>query len=278
MNLIKNIIIKTPLLGRLGLLAYRIKIILPEMFFHFKNFTRWLFTSRETTNFTYDLTPLNKSYLASFISGITGKTIEEIQKYFEEIENDSELRNHIKKVTLSNERSFVADEEADYARRIGWYAFARALKPKVIVETGVEKGLGACILASALIKNSEEGNSGFYYGTDINPEAGYLFTGKYSSAGKILYGDSIESLKKLDKVIDLFINDSDHSADYEQNEYEVIKDKLSPDAVVLGDNSHLTDRLFQFALKTNRRFLFFKEEPSNHWYPGAGIGAAFHRN
>jgi hypothetical protein len=26
-----------------------------------------------------------------------------------------------------------------------------------------------------------------------------------------------------------------------------------------------------------RNFLFFKEEPEEHWYPGAGIGIAFPR-
>ena len=54
-----------------------------------------------------------------------------------------------------------------------------------------------------------------YIGTDINPNAGYLFDEIYSENGKILYGDSIESLK-LNAEIDLFINDSDHSAEYEK--------------------------------------------------------------
>jgi len=278
MKKLKNIIIKTPLLGSFVLLAYRTKIILPDLFNEVKNFTGWLFKSKETTNYTYDLSSLNKLCLACFVSEITGRTVEEIQNYFHEIENDTELRNHIKDVTLRNERSFVADAKVEYSRRIGWYAFARVLKPKVVVETGVEKGLGACILTSALLKNSEEGFKGFYYGTDINPQAGYLLSGKYAETGKILYGDSIESLNKLDLSIDLFINDSDHSAGYEANEYEAIENKLSPGAVLLGDNSHLTDKLYLFARKTKRRFLFFKEEPVKHWYPGAGIGAAFRPN
>jgi hypothetical protein len=92
-----------------------------------------------------------------------------------------------------------------------------------------------------------------------------------------LYGDSIESLKKLDVAIDLFINDSDHSADYEAEEYKIIADKLSERAFVLGDNSHVTDKLLEFSLATNRQFIFFKEKPLNHWYPGAGIGISFKR-
>ena len=83
---------------------------------------------------------------------------------------------------------------------------------------------------------------------------------------------------RLDSNIDLFINDSDHSAEYEEREYACVASKLSPQAVLLGDNAHVTDKLYQFAAATGRRFLFFSEKPANHWYPGAGIGAAWDRN
>ena len=116
---------------------------------------------------------------------------------------------------------------------------------------------------------------GEYIGTDINPEAGYLFDGKYTKAGKIIYGDSIDSLKKLNKKIDLFINDSDHSAEYEAQEYKTISSKLTEGAILLGDNSHVTDKLLKFSINNNRHFLLFKEEPKNHWYSGAGIGISF---
>ena len=76
-------------------------------------------------------------------------------------------------------------------------------------------------------------------------------------------------------MVDLFINDSDHSADYERREYCVMADKLSGDAIVLGDNAHVTDNLALFARDSGRQFLFFKEVPKNHWYPGGGIGIAY---
>jgi hypothetical protein len=73
----------------------------------------------------------------------------------------------------------------------------------------------------------------------------------------------------------LFINDSDHSAKYEYEEYEIIKNKLSANAFLLGDNSHVTDSLRNFSNKNGRKFLFFREVPQDHWYPGAGIGFSF---
>ena len=99
--------------------------------------------------------------------------------------------------------------------------------------------------------------------------------GKYKEVGEILYGDSIESLQNLNVGIDLFINDSDHSADYEYEEYRTVKDKLTSDAIILGDNSHVTNKLCVFSAENDRNFLFFNEVPRDHWYPGGGIGISF---
>lgn len=268
-------LIRLPVLGRVLLFLFRILIVLNHLKTNLFGTISWLFKSNEATNFTYSLTSLNRRYLAAFLSQVTGAQIAEAMKYFEEIENDEQLRRHIVETTSKSDWAILADPIPQYARRIGWYAAVRILKPRVVVETGVDKGLGSCVLAAAVKRNAEEGHEGIYYGTDINPEAGYLFTAPYNEYGKILVDDSIKSLKKLAGPIDLFINDSDHSADYEYDEYLTIEDKLSDKAVIFGDNSHCTDRLIQFAEKTGRRFLFFKEETRRHWYEGAGIGAAF---
>jgi len=166
----------------------------------------------------------------------------------------------------------LRDIEVGFGRREGWYALVRALKPKVVVETGVHHGVGACVLTAALMKNAEEGYAGRYYGTDNDPNAGRLLTARYAEFGQVLYGDSIDSLSSLEDSIDVFINDSDHSADYEAREYIVVGPKLSEKSLVLGDNSHVTTILNDWARSNGRPFVFFREEPNDHWYPGAGIG------
>ena len=272
---IKTQIVKFPVLGRLFLIAYRFKNAFPYTAKPFFIMLKWLIISKETTNFTYALTASNKKYLASMIAAITQKPITDIEKYIAEIDNDNDLRKHIINSILKSDEKHKADLKVNFGRRLGWYVFVRVTKPKIIIETGVDKGLGSCVLISALIKNADDGFKGEYFGTDINPKAGYLLTGKYAEFGKILYGDSIESLKKFDKQIDLFINDSDHSAEYEAQEYEIIKNKLSEKAIILGDNAHCNNKLYSFAHKNNMNFIFFKEEPLDHWSIGAGIGTAW---
>jgi len=236
---------------------------------------KWGMRSRETANYTYDLTEQNILYLAQTISVVTRIDSKKIIEYINEARNNEQLKEHIISATMKSPQKEYADLRVDFGRRLGWYAFARTLKPKIIVETGVDKGLGSVLLCSALLKNKEEGFDGLFYGTDINPEAGYLLSGKYAEAGKILYGDSIKTLSEFTEKIDLFINDSDHSTDYEYREYITIRDKISENAIILGDNSHVSDKLAIFSIETKRNFLFFREEPRGHWYPGAGIGISF---
>ena len=234
-----------------------------------------LVSSREDSNFTYDLTDLNKKHLAGFLAAIIGESIPRIFSYIAELENDDALRAHVRSRVAQSHPSDRCDYVARYGRRLGWYVLARTTKPRVVVETGVDKGLGTCVLAAALMRNAEEGAPGRIYGTDINPRAGILFAEPYAKLGTILYGDSIESLGKLTDTIVLFINDSDHSSEYEWREYQRVKPRLADDAIIVGDNAHVSDSLYRFAIETSRRFLFFREIPSEHWYPGAGIGVAF---
>jgi hypothetical protein len=235
-----------------------------------------IFETGETHNFTYDLTDENLRYLAEMIAVATGRPATEIEAYIAEALDDRALRAYFDaKMAAHDGAKSPENARSPFGRRLGWYAVARALKPRIIIETGVERGHGALLLCAALLRNQAEGFPGRYFGTDINPQAGWLLSGPYASVGKVLVGDSIASLSGFVETVDLFINDSDHSADYEGREYEVIAPKLSRRAVILGDNAHVTDKLAVFSRETGRNFIMFHERPKNHWYPGGGIGISF---
>ncbi len=277
MNNWKRALARAPIVGRVALFFYRTRIALSYFNTPLFNLVKWLFNSNEYTNITYDLERNNRRYLASLIAHLLDNDYSTILGYMDEAEGDAELKRHIEGATAASPFASFADREVRFGRRLGWYAFVRAMKPQVVIETGVDKGLGACLLSAALMRNCEEGYEGKYFGTDINPDAGYLLSGRYAEYGQILYGDSIVTLRSFNSNVDLFINDSDHSADYEGREYDTIAPKLSECAIVLGDNSHVTDKLLNFSLKHDRLFIFFAEKPSDHWYPGAGIGISVPR-
>jgi hypothetical protein len=235
----------------------------------------WAFSSHELHNFTYEITRANCEYLAHTVSVVTAVPYSVAMSYIRELKEDEEIRRYVIRQISQGRVRHSADQRCEFGRRLGWYAFVRILKPRLVVETGVDKGLGAVAICAALLRNESEGFAGQYLGTDINPGAGFLLADPYKRIGKILYGDSILSLQSI-REIDIFINDSDHSADYERREYEIVAPKMGMGGgLILGDNSHCTDVLARFSTESGRQFIFFREEPLHHWYPGAGIGISF---
>lgn len=232
----------------------------------------WVKRDTEQSNFYYDLTELNRRHLAHHLASVFRVPFASVLALFDELDSDETLRTHFDTRTHSQ---VGRDSKILYGRRIGWYAIVRLTKPKVVIETGVDSGVGSCVLCSALLRNAAEGHPGRYYGTDLRPEAGRLLAGPYAEVGEIIYGDSIETLRSLDLTIDVFINDSDHSTDYEYREYQTVVDRLASRAVIIGDNSHGSPSLPRFSEETDRQFLFFAERPADHWYPGAGIGLSY---
>ena len=241
----------------------------------FRLILRWLLASRENTNFTYDITPKNQLYLAHVLAVVLDKPMEDIKAYIDEARGDEVLAEHVIRTVGSSAQAVAADETCHFGRRLGWYVVVRVVRPRVVVETGVDKGLGAVLLCAALRRNEAEGHTGHYYGIDINPAAGFLLGGHYAPFGTLVEGDSVEHLRKFPNKIDVLITDSDHTAEYEYREYEAAGEHLAPRALIIADNAHVSDALARFSNDTARRFLFFREEPLDHWYPGAGIGFSY---
>ena len=230
---------------------------------------KWLVTRSEFTNYNYDITQLNRDYLIAFIAYVTKKDYSFVNNIFLEIENNKEFQKYLDNQISKIKRRYELPDQVYFARRLGWYALVRILKPEVVVETGTDKGLGTLLIAQALKENS----CGKIYSFDIDPFSGVLIDLKDWENIELLKGDSIENLKKMGKV-DMFIHDSDHSKNYEMTEFESIQKSLSDNSIVISDNSQYTPALLEWSTRNNRRFLFFKEESKNHWYPGDGIGVS----
>src|SRR6478735_9267304 len=223
---------------------------------------RWLATSREHTNFTYELAAHNVDQLAWFVADVAGIEHADAARYVEEIRTDDELRDAIAGRLRSSERRGLTDPVPRYARRVGWYAFVRALRPEFVVETGTDKGLGTLGVVTV----------------DSNAAAGSLICGPYDAYVERRTGASLQVLADLGEGVDLFLHDSDHSAAHEAAELLAIEPHLAPGALVLSDNAHVTNELSSWSEARGRRFLYFGEQPEAHWYPGAGIGASVPRS
>jgi len=230
----------------------------------------WLVRGRETHNFTYDLNSLNRDQLGWFISAVTGAEIGQVRAWMQELEDDSRLAGHLTGRLSSNPRRRICAREPHWARRLGWYAIVRATQPDHVVETGTHLGLGSCVIAAALLRNGH----GRLTTIDVDPEAGYLIGEPWESVIDRTAGSSIDVLGTL-RNVGVFLHDSLHTYDYETGELAAVEPNLRADAIILSDNAHDSSALSDWAERSGRRYLFFKEQPLNHWWPGDGIGAAW---
>lgn len=258
-------------IARLAALPVRTRNALRHLSLETKETTRWLIRSREHHNYTYNLTPRNLAHLAWWVSEVTGADVSQCRDWIKEALEDEQLVETFHSRTLQSNRRGLADLELRIGRRAGWYAIIRANKPRHVLETGTDKGLGSLVCAAALLRNG----SGRLTTVDINPSAGYLICSPYSDVTSMINGDSVAVLSKMAEKVDLFIHDSDHTDEHERAEIHAVSPRLSPEAVVLSDNAHATDVLQLWSESQGRRFLYFQEEPDRHWYPGAGIGASW---
>jgi predicted O-methyltransferase YrrM len=234
----------------------------------------WLVVSREYSNFTYELTTENVVEMAWFVAAVTGLEFDESFGYIEELHNDQALLDHLRRAAADSPLRRVMDPEPRYGRRAAWYAIVRATRPQHVVEAGVDKGLGSCVFAAALLRNADEGHHGRLTAFDINRDAGALIGGEYASVIDLRYGDSIAMLTASDSPVDLFLHDSNHRYEHEFDEYRAVAGSLTESALVMTDHGGLA--LSDFAKSSGRRFLVFREDPADHWAPGGVLGVAMH--
>ncbi|MBI2291563.1 MAG: class I SAM-dependent methyltransferase [Betaproteobacteria bacterium] len=233
----------------------------------------WLFKSRERTNFTYDYTELGNAVAIEIVSLVTRVEPARIAGFANELTADIELRRWLSsRIELSPYR-YSADTEIRFSRGLLFYLFVRALKPRVIVEAGTDKGLSACLIAAALQRNKAEGVIGQVYALDVREDRGFLLGDRFADVAILRFGDSVDFLNALEGTIDFFIHDTTAEQQHEKLQYKALESKLSPKAITIS--TWFTGEFVRFSQRNGRRFLLFPEIPQNHWYPGGRFPVSF---
>ncbi len=261
-------------LGRWILVPYRAKTALASCLAPCYRILPWLVRSKELTNYTYDYAPLAQTAAVHLAALVTGKPMELMQGYAEELRNDGQLHRHVAEMTARSAYRHFADHQFKPGRRLFYYLLVRAVKPRVVVEAGLDKGLGACIIGAALLKNAAEGRPGQYYGlTLLTAQDAFLYGAPYDSHGELVMGDSVDFLGKTGLGIDIFIHDTTNNPAHEQVQFTALQPRLGAGAIVVS--TWFTEKFAEFARQSGLAMLTFHETPVGHWYPGGKIAFAF---
>ena len=175
----------------------------------------------------------------------------ELMRYRRELLDDGEFQAHLGRCR--------ADVQYVFSGLPQLYAVVRAVKPAVVVETGVASGMSSAHILRALAANG----SGELHSIDLpNVQHGSILPrGRasgwivpYSLRGpwKLHIGDSREMLPALlDALgrVDLFLHDSDHSYESMSFEFEQAYPRLAPGGLLMSDDVHLHGAWNDFCAK-----------------------------
>lgn len=274
---VRSFIKKSGFLYRIAIWIFRFNLAVKFSIGEPRASISWFFRSREYTNFTYDLDPINRRSLAYYGASLCDVSVAEMLRYFEELEKDRELSSHLATTVANHEFAFSSDSEVRYGKRLLYYGVTRVLKPQVVVESGIEKGLASCVISAALIKNSAEGGDGRLIAIDIDDSAGWLISGKYAENVVLIRDSSHDAVSQIDGEVELFIYDSFGDPIYELEEYELIRQFLVDKAVVISKFGGNSTPIMDFADSFGGSYLSWTEIPKNHPYPGSSFGGVVFR-
>jgi hypothetical protein len=205
--------------------------------------------------------------LVAFVADAVAHPVEEIAAYVAEPQTDDRLLESLRS-TLGKRSD--RNNEPHFGRRLAWYAVVRALKPELVVETGVHDGLGSALLLRAVDLNG----SGTVVGFDTDPGSGWLIPDHLRGRYEFVDGDSRLTIPETleGRRVGVFIHDSLHTYEHEALELRLALDYSADSIVLISDNAHATSALSDICRERGLAFKLFLERPLDHFYPGAGVG------
>jgi Methyltransferase domain len=225
----------------------------------------------EPDNFTYEIA--NEAELGAWVAAVAGCPAREAAAYVAEPAADLTLAR--RRQIATSGRWLWTKRAPAYGKRLGWYALARALRPRLIVETGAHDGLGSLLLLRALERNAtESGVVGRLVSFDVNPTAGWLVGGH--PQWELLIGSSEQQLPLVlaaGQQVDMFVYDGWHTYAAERADLQLIAPALARDGVLLSDDAQVSRALADTCRERGLSYHAFHERPVGHFHPGAVLGA-----
>jgi predicted O-methyltransferase YrrM len=161
------------------------------------------------------------------------------------------IREHITAGrALLNRPASAAMHDADAGLPDFCYAICRALRPRVVVETGVGSGVTTSFILQALAANDE----GHLWSIDLPPIGAEQFAGSFvpqhlRSRWTLLRGRSRDLLPPLLNDLpapDIFLHDSLHTTRNMTFEFQAAWQRMNAGGILLSDDIHMSKAFARF--------------------------------
>jgi len=219
------------------------------------------------------------------LSQVSGQALERLGGVYLELHKDIYFRQ-LKRWTGSEIEGWPGVPPYAYI----YYTLVRAVKPEVVVETGVEHGVSSQVILLAMNRNGRGAlhsidlpnqdvvvDQAGKRQRDIMPngcETGWVVQPHLRNRWHLHLGDAKEILPNLLSTlgsIDIFIHDSLHSYEHMWFEFRTAWPHLRSGGLLLSDDISWNTAFSEFARQVNSPAQAFKEQAGTAFAPRTGV-------
>jgi predicted O-methyltransferase YrrM len=228
---------------------------------------KWLFqNTRERIRFAWR----NPAYVAKallgeftladerFLAAATGVPARSIRRYLDEPARTPSFIGHLRTQESAFRNAGVAGADLFAKKVLLQYATIRALRPELVVETGVASGVSSAYVLLALRNNQRGTLHSIEIGdTSYLPRGktpGWIVPSELRDRWEIHLGDSRTLLPELFErlgTVDVFIHDSLHTYEQMRFEFERAYPHIRPGGLLLADDASWNPAFPEFAQAAN---------------------------
>jgi glycosyltransferase involved in cell wall biosynthesis len=229
----------------------------------------------EVESYTYRVANVDEMLTA--IAEVTGVPRNALAGYAAETDSDPELGDRLARRLRWR---FDVKHRPPLGNRLGWYVLVRAVRPSLVLETGIYHGLGSLTLLRALERNRAEGSPGRLVSFDSSPDTGWMVDrGSYPEWRMVvgLVHDTLEPALAGQQVGALF-HDSVHTEEHQQFEFGVALKHAAPSLLVVEGSGGECPTLERLSQERGATYRCVPLVALDHWYQRHGLAFALFRS
>lgn len=222
----------------------------------------------ETESFSYDLA--DEDEVIAGLAAALGRPQDELAAYAAETHHDPELNELLDRHVRWR---FDVKHRLPLGNRLAWYVITRALKPELIVETGVYLGLGSLALLRALERNRQEGSPGELMSFDANPGAGSLVREPARGGWQRFIGLTHDLLTPAleGRHVNMLIQDTPHTEENQRLEFGAAISHAAPHLLLVDCSGGHARTLEQICAERGGSYHRVPMRSRDHIFPGADL-------
>ena len=228
----------------------------------------------EVESYTYRIANIEGTLAA--INEVTDVPLARLWSYVEEADHDPELSDRLARRLRWR---FDVKRRPELGNRLAWYVLIRALRPELVVETGIYQGLGSLVLLRALERNRLGGTPGELISFDRNEGAGWLVNDANRRHWLRVVGATTDTLEQTlrDRRVGAFFHDSDISEDIQRLEFGAALANAAPTLLLVDGWGSQTPVLEQLSAEHGANYRCVTLGAADHWYQRGELAFALFR-